>query len=264
MVPKLLAIDLDGTTLNSQGTISEKNKTYLRKITETGAQLVIATGLSVYSASDFLETIGVQSAYIVPLNGSAVFKWQNPEPLMVTEMPTGLVHEIVANGDSDQVNIYFSTIKNSYVLIRDESLMSLFIKSLELNYIHDLSEMGSDIDHISKMLYCTKNPAILTQLIEQTEALAVEAVKPDDMCLELTVENTSKADGLRYLGEQLGIQASEMAAVGDSENDFEMLKYVGNGIVMANGMPHIKAIADYVTLSNDEDGLAHAIAHLLK
>lgn len=264
MALKLLAIDLDGTTLNSQGEISDVNKVQLQQVVASGVQLVVATGRSVHSASSFLEQMGVKEAYIVPLNGAAVFKWGDLNPLMTVKIPATLVEQVVANGDLQQVNTYFSTVLNSYILIRDESLLTMFAKNSELTAVETLADLGDDRVQVSKILYCTKNPAILAELVTKTKDLPVNAVKPDEMCLEITAQNTSKAKGLQFLGECLNILPEEMAAIGDSENDFEMLKFVGNGIVMANGMPHIKAIADYITLSNDQDGLAHAIRYLLE
>lgn len=263
MALKLLAIDLDGTALNSQGEISDVNKTHLQQIVASGVQLVIATGRSVHSASSFLEKMGVKEAYIVSLNGAAVFKWGDLTPLMTIEMPAVLVEQVVANGDLPQVNTYLSTALNSYILIHDESLLTMFAKNGELTTVETLTDLGDDQAKISKMLYCTKDSMILAELIAKMKDLPVAAVKPDEMCLEITAQDTSKAKGLRFLGEILNILPEEMAAIGDSENDFEMLKFVGNGIVMANGMPHIKAIANYVTLSNDQDGLAAAIRYLL-
>ncbi|XEO94467.1 Cof-type HAD-IIB family hydrolase [Latilactobacillus sakei] len=260
---KLLAIDLDGTTLNSQGEISDVNKAHLQQIVAGGVQLVVATGRSVHSASFFLEKMAVKEAYIVALNGAAVFKWGDLNPLMTIKMPVTLVEQVVANGDLQQVNTYLSTDMSSYILVRDESLLTMFAKNGELTTIETLANLGDDQAKVSKMLYCTKNPAILAELVAKTKDLPVAAVKPDEMCLEITAQATSKAKGLQFLGKRLNILPEEMAAIGDSENDFEMLKYVGNGIVMANGMPHIKAIADYVTLSNDQDGVAHAINYLL-
>ncbi|WGI19708.1 Cof-type HAD-IIB family hydrolase [Latilactobacillus sakei] len=264
MALKLLAIDLDGTTLNSQGEISDVNKTHLQQVVASGVQLVVATGRSVHSASSFLEQMGVEEAYIVSLNGAAVFKWGDLTPLMTIKMPTVLVEQVVVSGDLQQVNTYFSTVLNSYILVRDESLLTMFAKNSELTTVETLADLGDDQSQVSKMLYCTKNPAILAELVAKIKDLPVAAVKPDEMCLEITAQDTSKAKGLQFLGEILNILPEEMAAIGDSENDFEMLQFVGNGIVMANGMPHIKAIADYITLSNDQDGLAHAIRYLLE
>lgn len=263
MLPKLLAIDLDGTTLNSDGEISVKNQQYLQKITQSGVQLVVATGRSSYSASQFITQMGVKQAYIVALNGAAVYRWGDSEPLMTTQIPESIIDEIISIGDSNQINTYFSTLAQSYVWVRDQSLMAMFASSHELKSITTPAELKADRQHFAKILYCTKNPEYLANLVTKVQALPVEAAKPDEMCLELTAKNTSKANGLAFLGQHLNILPAEMAAVGDSENDFEMLKFVGNSIVMANGMPHIKAIADYVTLSNDRDGLAHAIERLL-
>ncbi|MSD83624.1 Cof-type HAD-IIB family hydrolase [Lactobacillus curvatus] len=263
MLPKLLAIDLDGTTLNSEGEISTINQIQLRRITASGVQLVVATGRDIHSASHYLKSIGIKTAYIVSLNGAAVFKLGQSKPLMVSTISNELIDQISAIGDLDQVNTYFSTALRSYTVIRDQSLLAQFGLNERVKVIKNVTELGTDKQTVAKMLYCTKNPRLLAELVEKVQTLPIVAVKPDEMCLELTAQSTSKATGLRYLADHLQIAPTEMAAIGDSENDLEMLTFVGWSIAMANGMPHVKAIADEVTLSNDQDGLASVIQKML-
>jgi HAD superfamily hydrolase (TIGR01484 family) len=120
----------------------------------------------------------------------------------------------------------------------------------------------SDAPH--KLMCIAGTPQLITEL----HLLSTEL--PDDCTgqfshttyLEVTAQGVNKANGLALLGQHLGIAPSEMAAMGDQENDIGMIEFVGVGIAMGNGIPSVQAAAAWVTETNDRDGVAVAIDRL--
>ena len=84
-------------------------------------------------------------------------------------------------------------------------------------------------------------------------------MKSRDFLLEIIHKDVSKANGIDLLAKELGIKQSEVMAIGDEENDVSMIEYAGMGVVMENGNENLKKLAQFVTKSNQEDGVAHAV-----
>ena len=81
--------------------------------------------------------------------------------------------------------------------------------------------------------------------------------------IEISYKDAGKRSGVQYLAGLLGIDRKDIAAFGDADNDIDMIEFAGLGVAMGNATEHLKSIADYVTKSNDEDGVAYAIENIL-
>ena len=80
---------------------------------------------------------------------------------------------------------------------------------------------------------------------------------------EIMVVGADKANAAKILAARLGIPREQVLAIGDQRNDIELIAWAGIGVAMGNAVPELKALADWVTVTNDEDGLAHALAHFI-
>ncbi|MEG0678439.1 MAG: Cof-type HAD-IIB family hydrolase [Carnobacterium sp.] len=264
MLPKLLAIDLDGTVFNSKGIISKKNKQMLCKLESLGVQIVIATGRGIYSATNVMNEIGIKG-YIIGLNGASIFHVEEREPLQVSEIPYSIINKIMAIGSHSEVNIYLNTVDSTHLILRDYQLYEYFgiKKEFKIIDINEVKIMETENIIISKILFSSKNSKLLAKCYQNLSELNLEVVYPDSLCVEVTLKGINKASGLELLSQYLGISAQDMVAIGDSENDLSMIKYVGHGMAMGNAMESVKQVADEIIKTNDEDGIAEAIEELI-
>lgn len=260
MLPKLLAIDLDGTVFNSKGIISKKNKQMIRKLESLGVQIVIATGRGLQSATNVMNEIGIKG-HIVGLNGASISQVEERKVLNMSEIPYSLINTVMAIGDHSEINIYLNSVDSTYLILRDSKLYRYFGINKEFIIINVDNVKAMEIEDItiSKILFSSKNSKLLAKCYKNLSGLNLEVVYPDTFCIEITLKGINKASGLMFLSQHLKIPAQDMIAIGDSENDLSMIKYVGHGIAMGNAMDSVKKVADEIIKTNDEDGVAEAI-----
>jgi Cof subfamily protein (haloacid dehalogenase superfamily) len=256
---KLIAIDLDGTLLNSHHQLTDRTKHTLRKAIAAGIQVVIATGKTRYSAREAiselaLQTPGVYLQGLMICNSDGSIRHQQPiSPDVVRDVAAfarsrGLSMAAYSGGDilTEQRNTHTDRLIAYHEPVPTE--IASYETALETRPMNKLLL----IDTVDS---CTEARQALAPLLEgratQVQALA-------DM-LEILPPGASKGVGLRWLLDDLGIAPEQVMAIGDGENDIEMLQMVGIGVAMGNANPLAKAAADYVVASNDEDGVAEAV-----
>jgi Cof subfamily protein (haloacid dehalogenase superfamily) len=160
--------------------------------------------------------------------------------------------------DTPLHSITMSTVYTHNRNINKYTINEAYITGLPLKY-RTAEEMGKH--EIVKMMYIDE-PAKLDQTIEKLPQRfwdRYNIVKSTPFYLEILNKNASKGLAVQHLAEKLGYTHEETMAIGDEENDRSMLEAVGNPVVMANGNPELKKIAKYITKSNEESGVAHAI-----
>lgn len=261
---KLVAIDLDGTLLNDQKQISEKNKVTLQKAKDQGVKIVICTGRPLKAIGGFLEELNLQEKgdYSITFNGGLVQKNDTGEMLEKVTMSLDEVkelHQLMVDLDlpfdvlSDALVYQLST-SESHPSIYNELNKALDFESKELA---ELTEDGL----YNKVVVAT-DAAYLDQQIAKIPAVfyeKYEVVKSRDCLLEFMTKGVTKAYGLSLLAEDLGIERSEVMTLGDEENDLPMIVYAGLGVAMENAVPIVKENADYITDTNENDGVAKAV-----
>lgn len=262
---KLIAIDLDGTLLTNDKTISERNQVILKKAKEQGVKVVLCTGRPLNSVVGHLETLGLndEGDYAVTFNGGLiqrndtgeivakeVMSYEDAKTLYELTYPLGLPLDVVQG----------STVMTVQPEPEENQSLYYTLNPL-LNYVDtNLAELKEKSD-FNKMV-CTLEPAIIEEkmpLIPASYHEHYNIVRSGEYIFEFLPKKVSKAYGLKLLGELLNIKPEEMMALGDEENDLAMIEYVGLGVAMANGSQQIKEAAQYVTLTNEEDGVAHAV-----
>lgn len=264
MLPKLLAVDLDGTVFNSKGIISKKNKQMLYQLESLGVQIVIATGRGLYSAKNVMNEIGIKG-HIIGLNGASIFHVEEEKALHVSEIPHSIVNTVMTIGMHSGINIYLNAVDTTYLVLRDHKLYQYFGKKKEFKIIDVDAVKAMEMEGvvISKILFSSKNSKLLAECYHYLSKLNLEVVYPDSLCVEITLKGINKASGLMFLSQHLEIRSQDMVAIGDSENDLSMIKYVGHGIAMGNAMDSVKQAADEIIKTNDEDGVAEVIEKLI-
>ena len=250
---KLIALDLDGTLLNSDKKISARNLATLKLAQEQGIKVVLTTGRPLKAMELFLNELGVanqEDEYTITFNGGLVQR-NTGEILDKTVFAyddvicEGTVYQI----QSDHESLYQTcnpALTFESVSFADLSSQQTYNKCVTA-YAPDLLDRG--IAQFSSDLFDK-----------------YEIFKSRDMLLEWSPKNVHKANGLEKLISHLEIEQSEVMTCGDEANDLSMIKWAGLGVAMQNAVAAVKEVANVVTpMTNDEDAVAWAIEkHVLK
>lgn len=259
---KIVAIDLDGTLLQSDRTISQENKDAILKAKEAGVKVVLTTGRPLKATELYLEECQLmdEGDYGITYNGG-----------LIQETKSGKILTKIAMADSE--------VKEVYELLET---LNLPMSAVGFDKIHETPhEDGrpSLYREIQPLLAVEENTKVdeLPTIVKIVSARTVEEidaaiekipasyfdkfmiVKSQPTLLEFMTQGVHKANGLKKLGEELGITKDEIMAIGDMENDATMIEYAGIGVAMGNADQKIKDLSQFVTKTNDEHGVAHAI-----
>ncbi|MDQ0973020.1 Cof subfamily protein (haloacid dehalogenase superfamily) [Neobacillus niacini] len=262
----LIALDLDGTLLKDDKTISEKTKKVLSKAREEGHVVMIATGRPYRSSEPYYHELGLDTP-IVNFNGAFMH-----HPLDASwgffhdPLDVKVAKEIVEACRSFQFyNIIAEVIDDVYFHYHDEKLLDIFsmgnpnVTTGDLrNYLNDsptsllIHTEEEELKNIRKHL-----SDVHAEVIDHRSWAAPWHV------IEIIKTGISKAVGLKKASEYFNIPAERIIAFGDEDNDLEMLEYAGRGIAMGNAIDKVKTIANEVTLTNEEDGIGIYLSDLL-
>ena len=265
---KLLVLDVDGTLLNDEREISKRTLAALLKVQQMGVRIVLASGRPTYGLMPLAKTLelGNYGGFVLSYNGCQIIKAQNGEILFERrinpEMLPYLEKKARKNGFAiftyhDDTLITDSP-DNEY--IKHEALLN------NLKIIRE-DEFSTAIDFApcKCMLVSDKEKALigLEQHWEKRLAGTLDAFRSEPYFLEVVPCGVNKANTLGALLEHLGVTREEVIAVGDGVCDVTMLQLAGMGVAMGHSQDSVKVCADYVTASNEEDGVALAVEKLI-
>ncbi|OFI49462.1 sugar-phosphatase [Floricoccus tropicus] len=260
---KLVAIDIDGTLLNDKREITENVKNAIQDAKKAGVKIVITTGRPLPGVKDILDQLNLREEgdYVITYNGALVQATDTGEEFIREPLSKEDFLEIETESRRIAVHMHAITSSGIYTANRNIGRYSVhesFLVNMPL-YYRTAEEMG-DLEFV-KMMYIDE-PQILDSAIEKLDKEFYEKytiVKSAPFYLEILNKKASKGNAVMHLADKLGIKVEETMAIGDEENDRSMLEVVGNPVVMENGNPEIKKLAKYITKSNNEDGVSHAI-----
>ncbi len=255
---RLLAIDLDGTLLTPQHTISPRTLHTLQRAVAAGMKLVIATGRVPYIFHFLAEQLPLNAPQITG-NGAIIVDAHGKEFLHELLVPTQhIVPTLDALASLGLQPCYYTH-------------ESLFVEQA-LYDIHNWYLANAPVTIIDKVINTYPQPCIKLAAfgdartlrekrreLEQHFAGQLYVTQTAREWLEFMHPAVSKAHALKDITQMLAIKPDEVLAFGDNHNDIEMLRFAGLGIAMGNAHDEVKTAADYVTLSNAEDGVAVAI-----
>lgn len=269
---KLIAIDLDGTVLRDDKTISDRTLRVLSKAATNGIQIVPATGRPAGRVSEeLLRLPGIR--YLLTCNGARVLDlaenavvYSNP---MSMEDSLRLIRLLTSRGIfvhaycADQA--YGNRKALSYLSGEDvpKPLLAMIRKTQTLkdDLYGFIQQQGIPLDKINIPYVRDQDREPLKKEILSLGNFSITSSVVTN--LEINKANASKGDGLLHLCGKLGIQREQVMAFGDGDNDRSMLSYAGMGVAMGNAEPELTRYADRVTGTNEEDGVASAIEALV-
>lgn len=261
---KLIAIDIDGTLLNSDRKITTKVKEVLQRANANGINIVLCTGRPLPGVQELLKELDLfgENDYVITYNGALVQATKSKEIISQHTLSYDdfLEIELMAR----KVGSHLHTIDDTtiYTANRDISSFTVheaFLVNMPLKY-RTVEEMTPELKIIKMMMI--DEATILDQAIDKIPERFKEkytTVKSTEFYYEILNKHASKGIALKELANHLGIAQAETMAIGDNENDLSMIDYAGIGVAMGNATESVKLAADVHTSSHDEDGVAHVI-----
>jgi Cof subfamily protein (haloacid dehalogenase superfamily) len=256
---KMLAIDVDDTLLNDEMQISEATKIALAAARDQGVLVTLATGRMFASA----QKIAKQLAFNVPIityQGSLVKNLFDEKVIYERSVPFEAAQFLYRYAESHDLHIQVYHEDKLYVK-EDSQKIKEYAAMSNIPYL--IAENFDAFMHkpLTKMLYIDdpdKLDTIALDLQKQIGSL-VHITKSKAHFLEFLHPEGTKGHAVKSLASHYGYDISQVIAIGDSWNDHEMLEIAGLGVAMGNAVESLKQIADYITLSNNEDGVKHVI-----
>jgi len=265
---RLVAIDLDGTLLDRNKEISNRNKRAIALAIEKGTKIVICSGRVFSGARLYAKQVGSNDP-IIACNGAIISENFNKKIIYSNILDTEDCLKIVAICHKHQ--IYYHVYAGDTMLTEKLSYTSLkyFEKNrmlspedrVEIEVVENMADKIKKMQgQVLKVVVVNDDTELLKRVRNEMEQiLSVDVMSSFYDNIEIMNKGVSKGAALKRLSEMLNIPAEEMIAIGDNENDISMLQYAGLGVAMDNGEDCAKEAAQYITTSNNQDGVAHAI-----
>lgn len=261
---KLIALDIDGTLLNSSNQVTDSVKKAIKESKEKGVKVVLCTGRPLKGVQNYLEELNLKENgdYVITFNGALVQNSHTGESISHLTLNYDNLCELYDLSLEIGSRSHFYDTKTLYTFnkdISDYTVLESYLTGCHLN-VTTLDKIPKDIE-MSKFMMID-HPEILDECVKKIPEYFYEKytiVRSTPFFLEILNPNTNKGNGVELLSKELGITQDEIICVGDEGNDKAMIEYAGLGVAMGNAPDAIKDVANYVTRTNDEDGVAHVI-----
>jgi hypothetical protein len=261
---QLLVLDLDGTLTNSRKEITEPTRKALIDIQKAGKKVVLASGRPINGIVALAKELELEQygGYILSFNGARITKCSTDEIVYNRVLPAEVIrpiYEIVSGRPGLDVLTYEGNCILSGVAVNEYTKKESAINKMEILSIEDF------VEHLTfpvNKLLVTGEPALLEELmpvLHNRFHSLLNIYRSEPYFLEIMPRNIDKAHSLQKLLSSIGLTSESMICCGDGYNDISMIEYAGLGVAMANAQPIVKEQADFITKSNDEDGILHVI-----
>ena len=265
---RAIALDLDGTLTNHEKVVTPKTRKALLQAEAEGIVIILASGRPTYGIEPVAECLELdkRGGYILSYNGGNIVNAKTGEKLFAQFLPDEVI-PILYRYAKEKNHALLGYAGNEIITempddqyVKEESR----INKMNIRKVENLFEALEP--HPTKLLM-TGDPAdMLKAENELSEILGnrMDIFRSAPFFLELVPKGIDKAKSLLRLLSKINLTPADMIAFGDGYNDLSMLKLAGMGVAMQNAAPEVRAEADYITLSNEEDGVAAALEHFCK
>ena len=283
---KLIAIDLDGTMLNSYGIVTENTKKVIRETIERGTDVIIASGRPIDSIKAIAKEIGSEK-YFIAGNGALIYDIQKNEIIYEKYMTKEKVLEIIKICEENSIsyNVYTDktilakALKYNVLYYHKENLKKEESKKTNISIVDNMYEYVKNMqeEKFLKITICDENRSVFSSIIRKLrEIKGIDVLDVSHMSrktikqgsedipieyyyTEISLENVDKWDAILYLIEKLNLDKAEVMSIGDNINDKKMIENAGLGIAMQGSTPIVTEVANYITDTNNNDGVAKAL-----
>lgn len=258
---EMIVLDLDGTLTNRDKVITPRTKAALMKAMERGKKVVLASGRPTYGVMPLARELKLAEygGYILAYNGGVIMDCQTEELVFSRMLPVEANHRIIELALKNRVD--FLTYDGEVILTSNEENPYAKIESginhLRLHQL-EIDEFFARVNFaVPKFLFVDDGDYLASVEPKVKAALGknFSVYRSEPYFLEILPQGVDKAQSLERLLEVTGIKREEMIACGDGYNDLSMIKFAGLGVAMENGVLPVRKAADYITASNNEDGV---------
>lgn len=257
-MPQLIALDVDGTIVDNSNELSAAVRKSVRALRDSGIEIVISTGRAIPGVVDTIGKLGLDQGYAVASNGAVVFSYD----------PVQILHAVTFDA-SDAVRRVLEQVPDAIVAVEEIGV------GFRVNRAFPPGEVSGRfiVEDVEALIA----EPVTRVVIRSTDHTAQEftAIVNDlgltgtnyfigySAWLDLAPSGVSKASGLDFVCDRLGIDQADVLAVGDGNNDIEMIQWAGRGVAMGHAPEALKQVADATTASIDDDGLAQELEKYL-
>lgn len=265
---KMIGLDLDGTLLTNRKELTERTRNVLERAIAQGVVVLVATGRPLSGIPEVMKNFpGIR--YSLTANGARIMDMLQKKPILEILLPQEPAKKVL------DVFFEFDTLREIYYdgvgYANQDQLdhLAYFMPDCAmLEYIYKtrvpvddiltkFRDMNRPLDKVQALFRDIREKQEVLKRLETISGVEVTGALVNN--IEVNAKGVNKGDGLICLGKLLGIEKEEIMACGDGLNDYDMIHKVGLGVVMENGHERVKAVADYITGTNEEEGVAKAI-----
>ncbi len=278
---KMIAIDIDGTLLNSNSELTQKTIEVLREATKRGIYVVLTSGRISTNVKNFCEKIGANQ-YLISENGASIINLQTGEIEYSNYLSKETVNKVLDICESN--SIYYMVYTQKELIVKNIKHMSLFFYKQNYNPNARIKQVVAGRDYINecnekftKLMICDEDRSIYKSIIKklndnpEIDVMPVPHISTKKLTIDgeekeitysyadISAKGANKWTAIEYLANKLGIKNDEIIAIGDNINDIYMIQGAGLGVAMGNSSPWVKNRANIVAPSNDKDGVAQVV-----
>ena len=283
---KLVAIDLDGTMLNSYGIVTENTKKVIKNTINKGTEVIIASGRPIDSIKTIAKEIGSEN-YFIAGNGALIYDIKKDKIIYEKFMNKQKVLEIIKICEENSIsyNIYTEKtiiakgLKYNVLYYYKENLKKEENKKTNITIVENVYEYikNSENEKFLKITVCDETKSVFNSIIRKLRTIenidvldvlhmsrkmikqGTEDVPIEYYYTEISLKDVDKWNAIEYIADKMNIKRNEVMAIGDNINDKKMIENAGLGVAMGGSTPVITKIADFITSNNNEDGVAKAL-----
>lgn len=263
---KLIVLDLDGTLTNSKKEISPNNKEVLMRAQQMGVKIALASGRPTPGIVKLARELELHNygGFILSYNGGKIIDCTNETTVYQNTLPDHILPHLYQTANEFELSIIRYEDDNILTETTDDQYIDYesWLCSMNIKIVDDFT--GHIQQSTPKCLMLgdgEKVARVIDKVRDRFPDLSITSSEP--FFLEVMPQGVDKALSLARLLDHLNIDRTQMIACGDGLNDLSMIKFAGLGVAMANAHPQVKEAASYITLNNDNDGVAHAIERFI-
>ena len=260
---KLITIDLDGTLLDNEKKISDNNKKAIKRCHDNDIKIVLSTGRPINGVMRYLEELGLttKNDYVICYNGAKTFNVGTNEMVLSSTIDGKIVKELY--NKSKELDVDFHAFRFNEELITPKANPYTDVEATinKIDYhLFDFNNIKDDDLFLKAMMVSSdENVTRIIPITKEIYGNDYSVLRSAKIFLEFLNKNSDKGQALLGLAKYLNIKVDETMAIGDAGNDIPMIKMAGIGVAMENSFPEVKECADFITLSNLNDGVSYAI-----
>lgn len=260
---KMIVLDLDGTLTNRDKVVTDHTKEVLFEAQKRGKIVVLASGRPTYGVVPLAEELELEKygGYILSFNGGIIMDCRTKEVVFQKKLPVEVNAKIVELAHKERVTLM--AYQDEYIITNDKDFEYVQLESrISHMKIKQVDDMAAYLNFVVPKMIMTDDGDYLATVEGRVKAALgknLSVYRSEEFFLEILPKGIDKAQSLEHLLSSMGVTREEIIACGDGYNDLTMIQYAGLGVAMGNGVLPVRKAADYITLSNNEDGVAHVV-----